>query len=205
MEIIGRGAEAIIYKDGNSVIKERISKGYRLPILDKQIIKRRTKAETKILKKASEITNVPQPQETKEINKIKMPYIKGEKLSDFLDSYNQELQEKIMFQIGKSISKLHKEGIIHGDLTTSNMIYISKSKTPIIYLIDFGLGYLNGKYENKGVDIHLLKQALEAKHFTNWKTLFQEFEIGYRSIEPQEAQKVFEKLSTIEKRGRYKH
>ena len=205
METIAKGAEAIIYKKDDLVIKERISKGYRLPILDKQIIKRRTKAETKILKKASNIIFTPIPQETKEYNKIIMPYIKGEKLSDFLDSYDQDLQEKIMFQIGKSIAKIHKEGIIHGDLTTSNMIYIPKSKTPIVYLIDFGLGYLNGKYENKGVDIHLLKQALEAKHFTNWKTLFKEFEIGYRSIEPKEAQKVFDKLSSIEKRGRYKH
>lgn len=205
MEIIGKGAEAIIYKKNDTVIKERISKGYRIPILDKQIIKRRTKAETKILKKASEIINAPQPEKSEEFNKIKMPYIKGEKLSDFLDSYNQELQEKIMFQIGKSTAKLHKEGIIHGDLTTSNMIHIPESKTPIIYFIDFGLGYLNGKYENKGVDIHLLKQALEAKHFTNSETLFKEFEIGYRSIEPKEAQKVFDKLSSIEKRGRYKH
>jgi len=55
------------------------------------------------------------------------------------------------------------------------------------------------------VDIHLLKQALEAKHFKNWKILFNEFEIGYRSINPTEAQKVFDKMKAIEKRGRYKH
>jgi TP53 regulating kinase-like protein len=106
-----------------------------------------------------------------------------------------------MFEIGKAIGKLHKENIIHGDLTTSNMIYKDKK----IFLIDFGLGYFNGKYEDKGVDIHLLKQALEAKHFKKWKTLFNEFEIGYRSIEPKEAEKVFNKMKAIEKRGRYKH
>jgi len=70
--------------------------------------------------------------------------------------------------------------------------------------MDFGLGYFNGKYEDKAVDIHLLKQALEAKHFKNWETLFNEFEIGYRLIEPTEAEKVFDRMKVIEKRGRYK-
>ena len=106
-----------------------------------------------------------------------------------------------MFQIGESLSKLHDKHIIHGDLTTSNLIL----KEDKVYFIDFGLGFLNGKYEDKGVDIHLLKQALEAKHFKNWEILFQEFEGGYRSIETKEAEKVFDKLKAIEKRGRYKH
>lgn len=203
--IISAGAEAIIYKKGEKIIKERIPKKYRHPEIDKKIIKRRTKAETKILKLAASITSVPTPEEQEEENKIILPFIKGEKLSIFLDSYDKELQKKIMLQIGKSVAKLHEKGIIHGDLTTSNMICIPKSKTPQIYIIDFGLGSLNGKYEQKGVDIHLLKQALEAKHFKNWQNLFLEFEKGYKSINPKETKKVFDKLKTIEKRGRYKH
>jgi TP53 regulating kinase and related kinases len=183
------------------VIKHRISKSYRHPTLDKQIIKRRTKAETKILKMAAKIIPTPIPQDQKENDKIIMPFIDGDKLSQTLDSYDKPLQKKIMFQIGKSTAKLHKAGIIHGDLTTSNMIF----KDTEIFLIDFGLGFLNGKYEDKGVDIHLLKQALEAKHFRRWKILFNQFEKGYKSIEPLEAEKVLDKLISIEKRGRYKH
>ena len=106
-----------------------------------------------------------------------------------------------MLNLGQSIAKLHQEGIIHGDLTTSNMIYFEGK----VFVIDFGLSFQNGKYEDKGVDIHLLKQALEAKHFRNWQTLFKEFEIGYKSIEPLEAQKVFDRMKLIEKRGRYRH
>ncbi len=200
---ISSGAEAIIYLENNKVIKHRVSKSYRHSELDKKIIKRRTKSETKILKKASEFVNVPYPEDQEDINKIVMPFIEGLKLSEHLDSFEQTKQEKIMFETGKAIGKLHKENIIHGDLTTSNMIYVSNNKK--IFLIDFGLGYFNGKYEDKGVDIHLLKQALEAKHFKNWKTLFQEFEIGYRLIEPKEAEKVFDRMKAIEKRGRYKH
>lgn len=202
-QIISAGAEALIKKKGNKIIKERISKSYRHPELDKQIIKKRTKAETKILKRASEIIPAPKPEEQTLENIITMPEIKGDKLSQELDNYPEKLQEEIMFQIGQSISKLHQEGIIHGDLTTSNMIYVKKENK--VYFIDFGLGFLNGKYEDKGVDIHLLKQALEAKHFKNWKTLFKEFEIGYRSINPKEAEKVFDRMKAIEKRGRYKH
>lgn len=202
-EIIGKGAEAIIYKKENEVLKERISKSYRHSDLDKKLIKRRTKAETKIMIKASKIISVPIPDKQKEENKINMPFIEGEKLSEFLDNYDLEKQKEMMFQIGKSISKMHNSGIIHGDLTTSNMIYSPSKKQ--VYFIDFGLSFQNGKYEDKGVDLHLLKQALEAKHFKNWKTLFKEFKEGYCSIHPKEAEKVFERMKTIEKRGRYRH
>jgi TP53 regulating kinase and related kinases len=200
-KIISSGAEAIIYLKEKKIIKHRISKGYRHPEMDKKIIKKRTKAETKILEKASKIINVPVPEEQKEIDKIVMPYLEGKKLSESLDSFPEKEQEKIFFEIGITIAKLHQENIIHGDLTTSNIIY-SKEK---IFIIDFGLGYFNGKYEDKGVDLHLLKQALEAKHFKNWELLFKKFEIGYKSIQPEEAKKVFDKLKSIEKRGRYKH
>ncbi|MBT4375963.1 Kae1-associated serine/threonine protein kinase [archaeon] len=203
MKKISSGAEAIIYQNKDKVTKHRISKSYRHPELDKKIIKRRTKAETKILTKTSEIIPSPKPEEQKEHDKIIMPFIEGDKLSTNLDNYPQDKQEKIMFELGKTIAKLHKEDIIHGDLTTSNMIY-SESK---IFIIDFGLGFQNGKYEDKGVDIHLLKQALEAKHFKAWEILFKEFEVGYRSMQskPEEAQKVFDRMKAIEKRGRYRH
>jgi tRNA A-37 threonylcarbamoyl transferase component Bud32 len=49
--------------------------------------------------------------------------------------------------------------------------------------------------------LHLLKQALEAKHYKNWKILFEEFKKGYKNAE---AEKIFERLNEVEKRGRYK-
>lgn len=228
------------------ITKNRISKSYRIPELDKKIRERRTRAETKLLTKASQIINVPTPLSeqdslvnsarvrragasdfarsnsegkskksergrelggglmnlrAKDKTKISMPFIDGKKLSIHLDKFPPAKQKSILKQIGKDIAKLHKENIIHGDLTTSNMI-LQKDK---IFLIDFGLGYFNGKYEDKAVDIHLLKQALEAKHFKNWKTLFKEFEKGYNSINKTESKKVFERLKAVEKRGRYKH
>lgn len=202
-KIIGQGAEAIISLKKENVIKERVQKRYRHPGLDEKLIKRRTKAETKIMIKSSEIIPTPKPKNQEKTNIIEMPFIEGEKLSEFLDSYSQKKQEKIMFQIGESMAKLHSLGIIHGDLTTSNLIFSPSKKK--VYFIDFGLAFQNGKYEDKGVDIHLLKQALEAKHFKNWKFLFDEFKKGYSSIKPEEAEKVFKRMEAIEKRGRYRH
>lgn len=200
-QIIGRGAEAIIYLENNTVTKDRISKSYRHPDLDKKIIKRRTKAETKILKLAGEIILTPNVYTTYEKNKINMEMIEGDKLAETLDNYQLKKQKEVLSKIGTSVAKLHEAGIIHGDLTTSNMI-LKKNE---VYFIDFGLGFLNGKYEDKGVDVHLLKQALEAKHFKNWEILFSEFEKSYREVEPIESEKVFTRLFKIEKRGRYKH
>ena len=109
------------------VLKNRIKKSYRIPELDIKIRNRRTKAETKLLKKASEIINCPIPEISKDKTKIKMPFIDGKKLSIYLDKFPLTKQKLILKQIGKDISKLHKENIIHGDLTTSNMIYVLKN------------------------------------------------------------------------------
>ena len=197
-----QGAEATIFLKNKQVLKSRTPKSYRHPTLDKKIRTRRTKAESKILEIAGKLIPVPKLiKSNQEKSEILIEFIEGKKLSEHLDSFTPKKQEQIMFQMGQSISKIHNEGIIHGDLTTSNLI-LKKDK---VYFIDFGLSFLNGKYEDKGVDLYLLKQALEAKHFKNFQTLFNQFEIGYRSIQPKEAQKVFDKLKAIEKRRRYKH
>ena len=205
-KLIQQGAEAEIILKGNEIIKSRVPKSYRIKEIDEKLRKSRTKSETKLLIKASKIIDVPVPEETKEKFEIILPFIRGKKLSDALDSFNLGKQREICRKIGEEIAKLHKEKIIHGDLTTSNMILVENGKENFkIFFIDFGLGYNNGKYENKAVDIHLLKQALEAKHFKNWEILFEEFIRGYSSINKTEAEKVLERLKLVEKRGRYKY
>jgi len=199
-KIISQGAEAVIILKDGLVIKDRIKKSYRIKELDKKIRKQRTKAEKKLLEKASKIINAPNPFQFKELDKIEMPFIEGKKLAESLDSFAQTKQKSICKKIGQEIAKLHDAGIIHGDLTTSNMILTKEGK---IFLIDFGLGYISNKIEDKAVDLHLLKQALEAKHFKSWKILFGELEKGYKKS--KESKKVLERLAAVEKRGRYKH
>ena len=206
---IQQGAEAKIILDKDNIIKDRIPKSYRHPELDKQIRKRRTKAETKLLKKASEIINSPIPSETND-SQIIMPFIEGKKLSEHLDKLPLKEQKQIMKLIGTSIAKIHRADIIHGDLTTSNMIWVSDKKTfsklstPKVFFIDFGLGYISKKIEDKAVDLHLLKQALEAKHFKHFKELQKEVFKAYKKENP-EAEKIFERITAVERRGRYRH
>lgn len=201
-KLIAQGAEAKIILSNSFIVKDRVKKGYRIPELDIQIRARRTKAETKLLEKASGIINCPKPffePSIKNSSKIKMPFINGKKLSEELDSFSQKEQKKICLEIGKATSKIHDRDIIHGDLTTSNILF-NKGK---IYFIDFGLGFISNKIEDKAVDIHLIKQAFEAKHFKKWEELFSSFKKGY--IQSKNSKKVFEQLEKVEKRGRYKH
>ncbi len=200
-KVLSSGAEAVIFQEGNFIIKSRIKKSYRIKELDDKIRKSRTKSESKILSKANDVVLAPKVISVDESKKeIKMDFVHGEKLSDFLNNINLKEQKIISKKIGESVGKLHCAGIIHGDLTTSNIIYLNKE----IYLIDFGLAYLNGKYEDKAVDLHLLRQALEAKHFTNWEDLFKEVKKGYLSVNNPEGKKVLDRLESVEKRGRYK-
>ncbi len=254
-EIIGRGAEAVIILENNLVIKDRVSKSYRIKEIDEKIRKQRTKAEKKLLEKASKIINAPDPFPLENNFQIKMPFIEGEKISEILNSLSVKEQKEICKIAGQEIAKLHDAEIIHGDLTTSNMILgtscgffnsqprslrikwfpaLAKSLTvpasqrqevveggsnkkipsgaggrelvnvgePKIFFIDFGLGFISNKVEDKAVDLHLLKQALEAKHFENWKILFEEIEKGY--AKSKDSEKVLERLKAVEKRGRYK-
>ncbi len=193
-----QGAEAKIILNKDFIIKDRIKKSYRISELDNKIRKARTKSEAKLLVKASQIINAPKPFFIPDFYQIKMPYIRGKKLSEHLDEFLLEKQKEICKEIGEEIAKIHQADIIHGDLTTSNMIL----KDDKIFFIDFGLGYVSKKIEDKAVDLHLLKQALGAKHFKNWEILFNDVLKGYDNY--KESKKVLERFRAVEKRGRYK-
>jgi len=192
-KIIQQGAEAIISLKNNEITKHRVKKGYRLPILDEKLRFRRTKSESKIITKLKGIINVPEIINTDKENII-MQHIKGKKLSEHLEKLDYK---KISQQIGESLTKLHNQDIIHGDLTTSNMIYKNKK----LFLIDFGLGFHSYKVEDKAVDMHLLKQALEAKHY---KIAEECFKIILKNYKPKQEQLIIERIPVIESRGRYK-
>jgi len=196
-KIIQQGAEAIIYKIKNKVVKDRIPKKYRLEKLDNKIRRLRTKREAKLLTKASKIINAPKPLADPGSGRmIHMPYIAGKKLSEHLDSLPNS--QEICEQIGKNIALLHEAEIIHGDLTTSNMIL----KKDQVYFIDFGLGFHSNKTEDKAVDLHLIKQALEAKHFLNFKKFFKAVLKGYKISKNYKS--IIKRLEKVEARGRYK-
>jgi len=234
-QIISQGAEAIIELKANKVIKKRIQKSYRIKELDEKIRKLRTRAEAKILERASKIIPVPKVMKSDENSKeISMELIEGKRLSEFLQTQPEKKQKEICKSLGKNISRLHKENIIHGDLTPGNMICVlqdsnldpikkrgdirsstgaavgarggldkSSSENFKIYFIDFGLAYISPKLEDKAVDLHLLREALEAGFGEKWKILFNSIKQGYAKSNP-EAKKILERFTVVEKRGRYK-
>jgi N6-L-threonylcarbamoyladenine synthase/protein kinase Bud32 len=188
--IIARGAEAIIIKKENSVLKNRIQKNYRLKELDDELRQKRTKSEAKILSKLKEITPkvIAVDKES-----IEMEYIDGDVIKNILDS-NIKLAEKIGFETGK----MHDLNIIHGDLTTSNMMLDENNK---IKFIDFGLSYVSDKIEDKAVDLHLFREAVESKHFRHENEIWVEFLKGYK---PKDREQILERLELVEQRGRNK-
>ncbi|MFA5992539.1 MAG: KEOPS complex kinase/ATPase Bud32 [Candidatus Pacearchaeota archaeon] len=200
-KIIQSGAEANIIQEGSNVTKDRISKGYRLTQIDNKLRILRTRGETKLLEKASQLINAPKPekQTSKQSTKIIMPYIEGKKLSEWLDKLDEKQAKKTCTEIGKSIAKLHDNDIIHGDLTTSNLILDKNDK---VWFIDFGLGFISTRIEDKAVDLHLIKQALEAKHFNKWETYTKWILEGYKISKNYD--KTLEQLKKVESRGRYK-
>ena len=198
-KILQRGAEAVIFLNGSDVIKRRIKKSYRIPELDEKIRKLRTRGEARILEKAAKIIPSPKVKKVDEGKKeITLEFIDGKKLSESIDDFSIKKQKKICNKIGENIAKIHDSDLIHGDLTTGNMIL----KDEDIYFIDFGLGFISRKVEDKAVDLHLLKQALEAKHFKHWKILFDDVLNGYGIS--KDAERVLKQLEKVEKRGRYK-
>ena len=195
MKQIQQGAEATIYQDKDKITKLRTSKSYRLPILDNKLRKSRTKAEVKIINKLQSIIPVPKIIETDNQQTIEMEFIDGKKLSEHLEQLDWK---SICKKLAENLTKLHNQDLIHGDLTTSNMIF----KDNLVYLIDFGLGFHSHKIEDKAVDLHLLKQALDAKHF---KIFPEAFNIILKNYKAKQHELIFERIKTIEKRGRYRH
>ena len=197
-QIIQQGAEATISLDKDVITKDRVKKSYRLSILDQRLRKQRTKKESKILEKASTLIPVPKLIKTDDKEKIEMQFIEGKKLSEHLDSLKNA--EEIYKLIGENIAILHDNNIIHGDLTTSNMIYSTKENK--LYFIDFGLSFESNKAEDKAVDLHLIKQALEAKHFSKFELFFKAVLEGYKLS--KNFKETIKRLKSVEKRGRYK-
>jgi len=204
-KIIYRGAEAEIllskYLNYRAIEKRRIEKKYRIKELDHKLRAIRTKEEAKLMIEARK-NDVPVPiiydVDLKNCT-ITMEYLQGKKLKDILNNVSEKERKKLCKMIGENIAKLHNNNIIHGDITTSNMILFNGK----IHFIDFGLGELNSEIEAKGTDLHVLMEAFEATHFKHPKC-FQYVLQGYQSKLKDDAKQVIKKIEEIVKRGRYR-
>jgi TP53 regulating kinase-like protein len=188
-KLLKKGAEASLFltdwHERKVVVKVRIPKKYRPPELDILIRSYRTVHEPQLMHEAKAagvptpliyMVNVPE-------SSITMEYIEGLQIKQLLNTVSKAKRHDLCVKIGESIAHLHSHGLIHGDLTTSNMI-------------------LNP--EDKSVDLHLLKRALQSTHYQFWEECLKNVLRGYTSVLGIEAaEKVYEKIREIEKRGRY--
>jgi len=203
VEIIRRGAEAEIGLDirmgRRVIIKSRVVKGYRHPQLDSELRSSRTRNEARLIQEARRLgvsTPIIYDIDLQEAE-IVMQDIHGQRVKDALASASEDEARNICREMGRMAALLHGGGMVHGDLTTSNMM-ISGEK---IWLIDFSLGGRNATLEEIGVDLHLLREAFTSAH-SDILDLFQEVMDSY-SRYYDDAEQVFEKVKEIEGRGRY--
>lgn len=197
MELIYRGAEAVLYKDTYLDIpivrKKRKKKDYRTEKIDERIRKGRTKKEARRLKEARKSVKTPYVfQVDPENSDLLIEYIEGETLKERIKK-GKEKPKETGEEIGRLIKGLHEIDLVHNDLTTSNMI----RKNGEIYFIDFGLSEKSSKIEDKAMDLLVFKKMLKSTHWKEmeeiWKGLAEEY--GEKSV--------LGKLEEIERRGRY--
>ena len=205
--LMKKGAEASLFledwHDRKVIMKKRLPKNYRLSRLDEQIRTYRTVHEPQLMHRAKE-AGVPTPTifmvDTKN-STIIMEYVEGKQVKQALNSFEEEKRLSLCRYIGELIGLLHSHGIIHGDLTTSNMILTPHEK---VFFVDFGLGEYSAELEIRGVDLHLMKRAFQSTHFRFAEECFGSVIEGYTKIVGKEiAKDVLEKIKEIERRGRY--
>ncbi len=198
-KIFSLGAEAELLHDrffGKSVVvKKRIPKPYRHPTLDNRIRRQRLRTEITLLAAAKDagirtpvVFDINLPQYC-----FAMEFIRGKTAKELLSKSNLRLCRLI----GQTAGKLHNAGIIHGDLTTSNMI----ARGQQLVLLDFGLGFFSGKIESQAVDLLNLKKMFLATHAevrNGWSEILREYQKTFPN-----AKAIEEKISEIEKRTRY--
>ena len=205
--LLKKGAEASLFLSSwhgrRVIVKARLLKRYRPRKLDEKIRNYRTVHEPQLMHEAKK-AGVPTPTillvDVKN-SVIIMEYVEGKQMKQVLPNVSQEQQHELSVRIGVLVGKMHRHGVVHGDLTTSNLILTGEGK---IFLVDFGLGEKNSGIEARGVDLHLMKRALQSTHYKLWEDCFRSIQEGYSTVLGEEsAKKVFEKIREIELRGRY--
>jgi TP53 regulating kinase and related kinases len=202
-----RGAEADLFLSDadrwKAVVKRRVKKEYRSEALDEQIRRDRTISEVNILHDAKAAgVKVPsilgiEP----EANTFLMTFIGGTVARDCLDGMNNRDASRLFKRLGAMIGSLHSAGIVHGDLTTSNIL-LTPSGDP--FIVDFGMSRRSIEPEDRGVDLHLLQRSITASHVNDTTPLIKALSVGYRETAGKKIhESSWAKAREISRRGRY--
>jgi len=231
--LLSQGAEAKVYKgylaEGYPpiVFKYRFKKQYRHPSLDGSLTRSRIAGEARALIRCLRSgVNVPGIRMVDAAEGIiGIEWIRGNSVRNLLtgdpgggeepdqvlmDEENPLLEygitvDTLMNYIGNELAKMHLADIIHGDLTTSNMMLrhpssTVNSKTQLV-LIDFGLSYQSNLTEDKAVDLYVLERAFSSTH-PDSELLFASVLASYATHLGKEWPALKRKLDDVRLRGR---
>ncbi|CAN7947128.1 unnamed protein product [Ixodes hexagonus] len=212
-----QGAEAKVYRGAYfgkaAIFKERFEKKYRHADLDKLLAVERIKAEVRALRR-SRLGGVPVPavyfvDVTARL--IVTAFIENSETArdaivalqrDATKDNNKKCLEFLMDKIGELIALLHKNDVIHGDLTTSNLLVQNRDAAkPAIYVIDFGLSFISETAEDKGVDLYVLERAFLSAH-PGMELPFQRVVKSYCKHYGHKAGEIMKKFEGVKQRGR---
>jgi len=222
--LLRQGAEGRLYTGSflgqKSIVKERFSKKYRHPQLDERLTKERLKGEIRSLMRCKMASIRTPTIYYVDMNNglFVMEYLDSAKTCrDYINNLltnstenGDETQTKLIklsMKIGQTLGLMHKNNVIHGDLTTSNMMVEKETESGDykICLIDFGLGFAEGTPEDKGVDLYVLERALISTH-PNTEFMFDAIINSYKkelkAERKKECEEIIKKFEDIRMRGR---
>ena len=190
-----KGAEADISLRDGRLIKERVKKKYRILELDTRLRRQRTRREAKNMETAAGIgVKVPKLFKADERKfTVEMEYVPGELLKDVFE--RGERIGELSRQVGESLRRLHDGGLVHNDLTTSNLI-LGKDG---IYVIDFGLAFHTDRLEDQAMDLVVFRKSIKATHTRHADDIWAALLDGYKPDKEMAT-----RIETIEGRARYK-
>jgi TP53 regulating kinase-like protein len=230
--LIKQGAEAKVYAvelvkatEGRAeetvLLKHRFPKTYRHPTLDGQLTRNRLTFEARSLTRALKAgVRVPVLKALDlEHGWLMLEWIAGKSLREWLDVHQQRADsrdemEAVLSEVGQQIAKLHRADIVHGDLTTSNMMLLSPASSagarPQVVMIDFGLSTVTSLVEDKAVDLYVLERAFLSTHsdpsntaLTHSSPLFEIVLAAYAAcLSPLDWKALHTRLANVRMRGR---
>ncbi|KAM9859477.1 EKC/KEOPS complex subunit TP53RK [Aulostomus maculatus] len=214
-ELLKQGAEARVYRveflGRPTIVKERFPKRYRHPLLDEKLTHRRTVQEVRSIlrcRRAGIATPVVYFVNYNSHCIFLEDIVGSLTVRDHIASTQQsgscpevELGH-LAERVGQILARMHDEDVIHGDLTTSNMLLqlSAEDGDSNLVLIDFGLSYISALPEDKGVDLYVLEKAFLSTH-PNTEVLFEKLLKSY-AASSKKSPAVIKKLDEVRLRGR---
>ena len=204
--LLYKGAEADViqgeWQGMEAVFKVRRPLTYRLKVLDEAIRRQRTVHEAEMIHLAKgagvaspALYNVDVPQCT-----LVMEFVRGERVKDIVPTLPPGELGEIFSEFGAAVAKLHRSGIMHGDLTTANVVRRDRA----LVFIDFGLSIRTARLEDHAVDMRLIKETLVGAHSGASARALEALNRGYARVAgPSRTRAVLKQLQSIERRGRY--